>query len=751
MILYGQSKARILISDKEKTPISSGLKIEFLLQLSDKRRIFQRKTIESKDIASPTTIDFPIDNLKPGDYDLVSSIYSREGKILRQEKYHFKMPQRPWWFRSKIGMTDDVIPPWTPLNIEKKSMGRSSLAIECLQRVYEFGPLPMINHIEAAQKEILAEPIRFMARISGKDALWENASTQLKKQTPSSVHLLQMAYGKGMHVNVDLNMEYDGAIKVELNLNPSECVQLEQFLLRIPLKTEYARYLYFFPSTWPGNIKNASTVPSHDVTGPFLPYFWIGDDERGLAWFAESDEGWIHEDPNKAIVFTRENGQVVINIYFIRKSVKIGPKEKLQKLSYSFGLQATPVKPITTTVWDYRISHITQNAFGNVRLKVPDIALDQLAQAGVKTIVFHEHWTDIESYYETSHGDDLRNLIKRCHERGMQFLLYFGFLISDMAVEWPYLGNECTVGLVPQGYTPWNYPPQPIQNAYRVCYKSVWQDCLAAGIDKVMEEYDCDGVYLDGCQYVWDCNNLKHGCGYYRPDGTISTTYPIWAVRQLMKRIYKIVKSHKPNGQVNVHSSSCNVIPTLGWATSYWDGEQFNYIKNAVPVTEVISLEMFRTEFMGKSLGIPAEFLLTGAFHFKEALAITLLHDVPIRPVGINENLGLMSSLWQLRDRFETTKADWLPYFQNADYVKIEPGGCFASLYRHPQNGILVFLSNLSNQEMAVKARFDFERLGISGIIRAVDGLSGYPIAMNDDILQIVLLKLGWKAVWLKK
>src|SRR5204863_2246201 len=134
-------------------------------------------------------------------------------------------------------------------------------------------------------------------------------------------------------------------------------------------------------------------------------------------------------------------------------------------------------------------------------------------------------------------------------------------------------------------------------------------DRLAAGIADLMDEYNIDGVYLDGTQYPSTCSNRRHGCGYVLPDGSVAPTCPIWAVRNMMKRIYHIVRSRKADGQVNVHNSTCMTIPTLGWATSYWDGEQFRELPNNTSVSELLPLDAFRTEFMGHQWGVPAEFL----------------------------------------------------------------------------------------------------------------------------------------------
>ncbi len=42
----------------------------------------------------------------------------------------------------------------------------------------------------------------------------------------------------------------------------------------------------------------------------------------------------------------------------------------------------------------------------------PKSMLDRLAELGVRTICFHEHWTDIQNYTSTTHDEPLRSLVK---------------------------------------------------------------------------------------------------------------------------------------------------------------------------------------------------------------------------------------------------------------------------------------------------------------------------------------------------
>jgi hypothetical protein len=220
-----------------------------------------------------------------------------------------------------------------------------------------------------------------------------------------------------------------------------------------------------------------------------------------------------------------------------------------------------------------------------------------MAGLGVRTVCFHEHWTDIQNHPTTTHGKELDRLVAACHQRKIQLLLYFGYEMSDIAPEWERYHEECLASPRAGGYK-----RQPTQTAYIVCYRSHWQDFLAQGIDRVMADHKVDGVYLDGTSEPWGCSNRRHGCGYVKPDGSVGTTYPIFATREMMKRIYTIVKHRNPAGQVNVHQSTCMTIPTLAFATSYWDGEQLQSLPRKpsaqdsgfIPLAPNVSAESLR-------------------------------------------------------------------------------------------------------------------------------------------------------------
>jgi hypothetical protein len=380
-----------------------------------------------------------------------------------------------------------------------------------------------------------------------------------------------------------------------------------------------------------------------------------------------------------------------------------------------------------------------------------ELLIDRLAKLGVKTLALMD-WTDILCYNAPTEPEKLRNFVKECHKRGMKVLVYFGFQMSERAPEFEAFLDECAAWMksapYPYGENPDDYPPKPAQQVYRVCYRSEWRDFVVAGIARLMDEYDIDGVYLDGTGLPSKCYNFHHGCGYEKPDGSHEGTFAIFAGRETLRRIYTVAKSRKPDGQINLHNSGFMLIPVLAWATSYWDGEQLSAKPGTFPL-ERLPLDMFRTEFMGHQWGVPAEFLHYSLGSYEQGWAFALPHDVPVRPIFM-EQLTLAAKIWKVMDTFKRKEAEWLPYWRNGEYVTVQPEGAYVSLYRHPKNGLLAVVSNLSHREAKVTVGLNLKRLGLKGKVVARDALTGEEVQVEKGQFTITLGSFGWKILWVR-
>lgn len=730
-----------------------------------------RQTVESRSVRNvglepPPELVFDVERAPWGCCAFRARFVDRLGTPWPTDVLHDSCAATHAWLGSTEGITRDVPAPWTPLSVER---GSGRILVRCWGREYRFDGSSILAQVTSGDEELLASAVRMVAVVGGRTVAWRGALPVVLEESADRVVLGGLLRGSTARSLLELlvrwEIEFDGVVRVDCAFRSRREITIERIRLEAPLRASAARYLYTYPGRW-GGATNAGAFTDRRRTFPFKPYLWLGDEERGLGWFSQSDERWFSSgsarERARAIEIEREKPsrgsaaavRATMHLARIPVTLHAGGEEgspftgvgqdaappawqAADALRYSFGLQATPVKPMDRDAWDHRIFCIGQQTPGfSRRLEVSDGLLDALVAAGVRTVVVFEQWADAEGYVRTPHADALKLLVASCHGRGLRVLLYFGFLISDLAPEWPSVGKDC-LKIPKGGYPVYAYSPQPTQGAWIVCLQSIWQDLLVDGIARAIEEFDVDGVYLDGTELPFACANTEHGCGRLAADGAIVPTYPLFATRTAMRRIYAAVRSRRSDGLVNVHNSTCMTMPTLGWATSYWDGEQFQGAGSGADVGAMLPLDAFRAEFMGRQWGVAPEFLLAGkAYTFAQACAFSLLHDVPVRPNDPGADLSTMAGIWRAMDSFGRAGAEWLPYWRNRDVARASPAGVLASLYRRAGHGVLAMLSNLGGNTEDARLALHLDRLGLGGngaaaALAATDAITGETIPLK--------------------
>jgi hypothetical protein len=80
----------------------------------------------------------------------------------------------------------------------------------------------------------------------------------------------------------------------------------------------------------------------------FLPYAWLGSEERGLSWFMESAANWRRGLGVPAMTLHREREAVVVRLKIVSQAVRVE-----QPLSYTIGFEPTPVRPLSPQLYDW--------------------------------------------------------------------------------------------------------------------------------------------------------------------------------------------------------------------------------------------------------------------------------------------------------------------------------------------------------------------------------------------------------------
>ena len=146
-----------------------------------------------------------------------------------------------------------------------------------------------------------------------------------------------------------------------------------------------------------------------------------------------------------------------------------------------------------------------------------------------------------------------------------------------------------------------------------------------------------------------------------------------------------------------------------------------------------LNLDAFRAEFMGRNHGVPCEFLcypVPGKWSYDDAIALTLLHDVLVRPCGFG-NADHFASLWKVLDDFGIGESEWLPYWERP--LEVCPDSVKASVYRR-KGMCLAVISNLS-PTAAVQAEVTLP----ADVTSVTEALSGSELPLRSGKVVVVL------------
>ena len=638
--------------------------------------------------------------------------------------------------------------PWTPVTVREDAAG---ICVGVWGRNHTFSKAALPTSITAGGEELLAAPIRLKGAVDGKPISWRPGGNMVLRSGSEQATVSSWQSSDDVTVNTSTLIEFDGMLRVNLAVVPQyrKKPKLDQLWLEIPLKRTLSSLYHYYPGRW-GKAANSGGLSDKGMVLPFKPFLWIGDEARGLGWFAESDQGWQPQSTERVIEVLPGEEEVLLRIRLLDSEVKL-------PFSITFGLQATPVKPWMKDFHEQRIWHASELGVG-VTMPVPKKwwlchrafpdrkpipKLDKAKELGVKTVVFHEDWVPIQNYPVTTPESDFKDIVDACHDRGMKVLVYQGYELSPLAPEWGELHDEVLTKDRNGNYITYWYRP-PDQRDYKVCYNSVWADLLAGHISRAMSRYNIDGLYLDSTMSPAACCNEAHGCGYRTADGKLHPTYPIFGVRRFLKRLYSMV--HARGGIISAHQSTCCATPTLAFVDAYWDGEQLTSGGDADDPLKELSLDTFKAEFMGHNFGVPCEFLAYERpphWTFDHALAVSMLHDVRVRPCGL-ATLEKMSPIWNAMTCFDVTESEWHPYWETQSHVTSQSDSVKVSYYqqsasRWKKGRMLLVVSNLSpDKPVNAAVTLDAAGLGIK-VTKVSDALSGEKISFDGKQLIVPL------------
>ncbi len=610
--------------------------------------------------------------------------------------------------------------PWTPIRLEDRR-------IATWGRQHVIGPAGLPTSIRSAEQELLAGPVDFLFGPAG-----EPARTECRFDPPAPVQATWSAGGTwaGLEYRCRGLAEFDGMLRFDVAFTPRGRVSLDRLHLVIPFRRSEATLLHFFPPlydfpqiTWFKPERPNSIARPRRWACRFTPFVWLGNEWRGLQWFCESDEGWRPADPEAALEITEQGEEVRLTVRLLD-----GPAVLDRPLEFTFGLMAGPVKPRPATFRQgtFGYLHWAGYAMAGTQPEGGSPELDRRQAMGARFLGMHEEWTDYQGMSRVTQPERLRRLVQEVHRRGMGLVLYHYMCIPDIAPEFAQLADECLCEPRSAFYV---HSREPAQRAYIACHRSRWSGLFTDGIAGLFADYGIDGVYLDGAAGPFWCTNARHGCGYTAADGSRRPTFPIFAVREQMRRIRAICDAAGRPTLIVAHMASMITLPTLSLADQLLTGEQ--YWK--APPDFRPPLEFFRVECMGHPHGIPTDFIGYPPLGGDYARTMIGLHHAPSSwcPGGVE--------MWRLYRQFDVDAATWWPYWDEVHPATADRPDVLVSGFGHVGRRALLAVGSLARCEVHAVVTLNAALTGLGPDARVRNAESGEPLEVEEGRVRVRL------------
>ena len=640
----------------------------------------------------------PLDTTKlsTGEHRLEVVLRDLSGKILGKIERTFKKSaiDNPKLFKNTIGITDEVLPPWTPIQFRRD---KNSATVAVWNREYTFFDRPLAGTMKS--NGVLSPGEASLELVSdGQTVPLKPQALSIFKAAPNQVVLEQSASSDKLEVKALHIIDYDGFDRIRIDLTARQNTSVEQLVFRFPMDNASIRSVV-------QRLGSVEPLGKSAAYG-FKPTLFLAGEKQGVSYLSDSNEYWFPKNNQRAIRITRRTDkELLLEIQPIAETVALKPG---QTFTYEIGMVATPIRPMTDTGWQRRYGRITpycSEMTCTTTQREGVSVLDYYANLGMKGFIC---WRTGKAFgYPpipgTEFGNGLTELVKKAHARGMKAFPYcVSFLFSEFAPE----ANEASLFVakperdfsragdfleVETGHK---------QHTWSTCNASLYQNLILYRLKEAILATDMDGVYLDSTADSFCCSSQLHSCGYRNADGSRTPTYNGFASREFLRRIYTLVYQLKgTEGVVDVHSSCTFNAAAAAWSTSLWCGEQLPANKYAF---QALPPDSFRSAYMGRNLGVEVELLhYTMGCGYKAACALALVHDIVVRPSGDGE-MEQEKELWRIRRELGCDDATFIGYWEPECPVKATPQGIYASCFRRKDGALVAIVSNLTPQKQTI-------------------------------------------------
>jgi len=621
-----------------------------------------------------------------------------------------------------------VLPPFSPIEKICKDKYKLTLA------EFDFNGTVFPKSIRINGVEVLALPIELKMDIAGITA--PQALPASYDHSPERVVITQVfLYGK-CRVNIQCELSYDALMIYTVSIDSTQGKEILSAGLILSIKKDIAKYFRFTAIKFSGDLKQDyyfmngfGPVPARGekfrgkysvLNGrwknewqpvesdaaeallwsckDFMPAFWTGNEEIGLGFVCESEQGWSRTPDADVFMMKRNVDSIEDRMNFITAPAALDCKRELV-----FGLQAMPAKNPNSNWFKVSLDHEPQFRLKDNYIKagMPPVSNQHSLKNNLVSL-WYTFWSKGCGTPSVANPQVMTEFIKGCQYYDYEPLIYLTpthlSLLTQEGVFYGPLTKKWSV--FPEQY--YFVPRQEIVNLCPASFMSEYQACE---IGKLIDKYGIRGIYFDNAN-ARPCFSSFHGCAYKNDKGQTCSRVPIFAIRKFFMMVRNQFVKRGISPQIVIHAGF------FPGEISFIDYELNGEGVYALDYSDILSMEEMRALMIGPNqygcgfIFLPQFSYLKdkkSAFKIKPArtlLAFMLPHGTKLWATFCNRIPVCQAN--RVFNMLEDSPITFLPYWKwhdvNSNLNKME---IYATMYAQEDKALLA-VSNLSAQNREV-------------------------------------------------
>jgi len=475
-------------------------------------------------------VHIPLADWPNAEFRPTASVHLNDGRTLTAKAEPFTAFVKQPWLGKGIGrLSPDAPPaPWKPVTLE-------GTTARTWNNDFAFGAglrLDQVTFLEDGQR-LLKQPLRLL--VNGSDVFTTLRFTEPTTLacTPNQARMEARGGSAKVDFTVSAETTFDGLVTYTVSLVPKTKLALDQ--LRLDVAVEGVEFLNRSDGSWTHT--GATDLADRQAWADkrFFPVLWLGNLRQGLYWYAEKLYPAKEEMPREWVRITRD-GQLTLDLVNAPLTLKPGQEHRV---TFAFGV--TPMRPdahLWRTVRFRAEEHSNMNLwwaqpnhfrhFGFPVEAGPRVFDKSLGNARATTRLFYQ-----------------------APAFGMTSLPQWKYFEKHWKAQ-PSRAYAKETSMQQWGHDLWKVD----------ITRQTWTDLYLDRFVTFLDRFPFEGVYYD-CIGV---ASLLQGEEF---------TYPVFALRDFVQRIYIAQRSGNPNSITMTHTGANFCTPGTAYSELILMGEQY--------------------------------------------------------------------------------------------------------------------------------------------------------------------------------